>query len=128
MVALSKTEKSSVICKNRSVAGESIGEVLVATLISSLGLLMLAMMISTASRMVTNSQSVMDNYIEDEMAIVIADSEKCRTENGTLKFTNSGIERTLVRSGEDLSVTYYQTRKVGGKAVTTYKKRISGSP
>ena len=89
---------------------------------------MLAMMISTASRMVTNSQSVMDNYIEDEVAIVMADSGKSNTENGTLKFTISGTERELVRNGGALTVTYYQTRKVGGKAVTTYKKRISGSP
>lgn len=126
MVTVSKTENPSSIFKNRAIAGESIGEVLVATLISSLGLLMLALMISTASKMVTSSRSVMDNYIKDEVSIVTADSSS-NTKNGSLTFRNGDKVRKLVKGVNNLNVSYYQITKVGDKAVTAYKKQIPPS-
>ena len=126
MVTVSKTENPSSIFKNRAIAGESIGEVLVATLISSLGLLMLALMISTASKMVTSSRSVMDNYIKDEVSIVTADSSS-NTKNGSLTFRNGDKQRELVKGVNNLNVSYYQITKVGDKAVTAYKKQIPPS-
>ena len=104
MVTVSKTENPSSIFKNRAIAGESIGEVLVATLISSLGLLMLALMISTASKMVTSSRSVMDNYIKDEVSIVTADSSS-NTKNGSLTFRNGDKVRKLVKGVNNLNVS-----------------------
>ena len=47
-----------------SCAGESIGETLIALLISSLALLMLAGAISAATRIVTVSKTKMDDYYE----------------------------------------------------------------
>lgn len=48
--------------KLRSRAGESIGETLVALLISALALLMLAGAISSAGRIVTRNKESMDTY------------------------------------------------------------------
>ena len=50
--------------KLRSQAGETIAEVLVALLISSVALIMLASMISATSSMVTRSKTAMEAYYE----------------------------------------------------------------
>ena len=48
--------------KIRSCAGESIGETLIALLISALALIMLAGAISSAARIVTRNKSAMEEY------------------------------------------------------------------
>ena len=48
--------------KLRSRVGESIGETLIALLISALALMMLAGAISSAARIVTRSKTAMDEY------------------------------------------------------------------
>jgi len=54
--------KKAVMKKLRSNSGESIGETLVALLISALALVMLAGAISTAARLITKSETVMEKY------------------------------------------------------------------
>lgn len=54
--------KRRLLDKVRSQAGESIAEVLVALLISSIALVMLASMISSTTNMVNNSKTTMEKY------------------------------------------------------------------
>ena len=53
-----------IITKVKSRAGETIAEVLVALLISSVALVMLAGMIASTTSMVTQSKSKMEDYYE----------------------------------------------------------------
>ena len=50
--------------KTKSSKGDTITEVLVALLISAIALTMLATMIMTSSKMITNSSDVMSGYLE----------------------------------------------------------------
>ena len=51
--------------KLRSTAGESIGETLIALLISALALVMLAGAVSSASNIITRSNDAMNDYYRD---------------------------------------------------------------
>ena len=75
---------SSVIGKIKSQVGESIGEVLVALLISSIGLTLLAMMVSSSSRMVERSKSTVHEYVLQSNAL--EDQSETGTP-GTLSFS-----------------------------------------
>ncbi len=59
-----KHRENSIYEKLRSRAGESISETLVALLISSLALVMLAAMITSTSRVVKQSKLKMDDYYQ----------------------------------------------------------------
>ena len=61
-----------VLRKLYSRAGESIGETLIALLISSLALLMLAGAVSSASRIVTRNKTAMEDYYGKKQAEVRA--------------------------------------------------------
>ena len=52
--------------KLKSSAGESIAEVLIALLISSLALMMLAGMINAASNTITTSRKILEDYYGDD--------------------------------------------------------------
>jgi len=54
--------KKTIKSKIRSIAGETIGETLIALLISALALLMLAGAIGSASKIVTRNKTAMDEY------------------------------------------------------------------
>lgn len=58
--------KKSILLKIRSNAGESIGETLVALLISALALLMLAGAISSAAGIVTRNKASIEAYYVGE--------------------------------------------------------------
>lgn len=64
--------KGKVFKKLRSRAGESIGETLIALLISALALLMLAGAVSSASRIVTRNKTAMEYYYGTKQAEVKA--------------------------------------------------------
>lgn len=61
--------KRRILAKLRGCAGESIGETLIALLISSLALLMLAGAITTATRVVTLSNQKMTDYYQKDAAL-----------------------------------------------------------
>ncbi len=70
--------KSKIFEKLHSKAGESIGEVLVALLISALALVMLASMITSSSRMIQNSRVKMEEYYRANSIL-----EACPAASGT---------------------------------------------
>ena len=59
--------------KLASRRGETIGETLIALLISALAMLMLAGAISSASNMLTRNRSSMDTYYKDEQAGLVTE-------------------------------------------------------
>ena len=89
-----KKWKSAIAAKLKSNTGESIGEVLVALLIAALALTMLASVIYTSSRMITESKTKLGEYY-----VANQDLEK-RTGGDTKALTVSLIE------GDDASTVY----------------------
>lgn len=80
-------KRESELCKKlHSQSGETIGETLVALLISSLALVMLASMISATVNLVSKSQTKMDDYY-------IA--------NTALENVNTGESMTIVIKGAE---------------------------
>ena len=74
-----------MISKLRSTSGESIAETMVAVLISSLALLMLAGTINSASRLITKGQDKMVEYYDANNAL----AEQSGTEKTEVSVTGS---------------------------------------
>ena len=88
----------------RSRAGESIAEVLVSLLISSLALVMLAGMISAAARMVKRSEGYIETYVEGVNAV----AEKGASPSDGKVTLTAGSQRPFTDDGEaEISVMYY---------------------
>jgi len=106
--------------KLRGRRGESIAETLVALLISSLALLMLAGAITSANRVVSRSRVAMENYYATDQAMA--------TPGGSTEWLSSG-STTLTLSGTGLggeslsgtySVTYSENDTFGSIPVISY--------
>ena len=107
--------------KLNSCRGESIGEVLVALLISALALVMLAGMISASSRMITKSKTELKEYYDANAAL---NSESSSGIDGAVSLKTSGGTNTsvkLVPGAEQISVQYFVNSKDG--RVVSYKKK-----
>jgi hypothetical protein len=100
--------------KLKNQAGETISEVLIALLISALGMMMLAMMITSTGSGVTKSREAMEKYYS-------ADSEGTTT--GTVTVTVSNAADSAEYSYSVSSVS----RTLGGKTVVSYSGVSSGS-
>ena len=104
----------------RSFAGESLTETLVAMLIASLAIVMLAGMISSAVRMVASSKQLVAEYTAAENALVEHTGESAAA--GTVTLTENG---TLVAlsdsSGTSVAVTCYENSTASGITVYSYK-------
>lgn len=96
--------------------GESIGEVLVALLISSLGLVLLASMISSASKMVTSSKSKIEQYIVRENVIVKQDGEGTAA-TATIKIGANDVQLTD-ESSVPFNIQIYKNEVLNSPVVT----------
>ena len=96
---------NDMIKKLKSNRGDSIGEVLVALLVGSFALMIMATMITAAGRMVNVSKAYMDEYYEksSDMATKIA-SDGATTETGKMKITSDETQNTSVFLGDDKEV------------------------
>lgn len=115
--------KSKAIKKLSSQAGESIGETLIALLISALALMMLAGAISSAMRIVTNSKDRMDDYyqvnnaiVEREITAPVIDGTALTGFTGTF---NVSIDK-LLPDEMTLPVTYWKNEQLSGVPVIAY--------
>ena len=111
---------SSVIGKIKSQVGESIGEVLVALLISSIGLTLLAMMVSSSSRMVERSKSTVHDYVLQSN--VLEDQSGDGT-SGTLSFSCDSTAKITDGSDDSIKIEYYTNEVIGSQKVISYKKK-----
>ena len=112
------TEKLKI--KLNSKSGESITEVLVALLISSLGLLLLAGMITSTNRIVSRSKEATKQYVQQTNALV--EQSGTGSGSGSVTFSGGGLTKLTYNSGDSISVTYYTNDQSGSNAVTAYKK------
>ena len=100
--------------------GESITEVLVAVLISSLALVILAGMIRSSGSMVSRSQETMDRYIQQENNLATRTGASVA---GTVTVKNSaGAAVKLTDSAQtQLPVRYFTNAELGGDPVVSYE-------
>lgn len=93
--------------------GESIGETLVALLISSLSLLMLAGAISAAARVITVSNSKMRDYYKNDQALieleVITGADKVKSDEATVVIQNNSSST----QSQSIPVKYYENTEFG---------------
>ena len=115
----------------RSKKGESIAEVLVAVLLSAIGLTMLATMISATSKMVIRSRNLTKEYVEQNNQLVEKADTSTRTGSVQVRRVDStSPDGTPIKlygvptANEDYSipVKYYVNSRVGNVEVTSYKK------
>ena len=105
--------KQKVLKKLSDQAGETIAETLVALLIASLALMMLAGAVSSAMNVVTRSKNAMDEYYADNNGIVARED---RLKSGTLTISLSGLRS----SSENIPVEYWKNDKLSGTPVVAY--------
>ena len=99
----------------KGTRGETIAEVLIALLISSMGMLMLAGMIFASGRIITKSRESMESYIAAENDLSARDG----AESGTISFSISGDVSSLT-DNQNNNVTYFK-KEVGNKTIISYK-------
>ena len=106
------------LAKLRGCIGESIAETLIALLISSLALLMLAGAISAASRVITASKTKMDQYYAADNAL---------TEYGAKKGTVTVVLKEDKLEQTFYDVPYYVNDTFGGNPTIMYSVKIPTS-
>ena len=105
--------------------GESIGETLIALLVASLALVMLAGAISSGSNSITKSKDKLDKYYSATEDVVTRSSDSS-TEyrytivSGTMMITDPSNTIQFNPGGE--SVTFYENNEFSNKPVIAYKK------
>ncbi len=126
--------KNRAAQKLKSRSGETISELLIALLVSSLALTLLAGMITAASRIVRNSMKSMENYVEHENWIVSRPDDvppeiPDMKAEGTLTVSipkDDGTESVRKLTDEDpnnyINVTIYKTVAFGKVPVITYER------
>lgn len=97
--------------KLSSQAGESIGETLIALLISALALVMLAGAVSTAMRIVTNSKEKIDVYYKVNNALVAREATAPTINGTTVEGYSTDVLNVsipgLLPTGKTVPTTYY---------------------
>jgi hypothetical protein len=114
------TIKKRIAARLKDKKGETLMELLFAMLISSLGMIILAGMIVASTNIIKRGNEVLKSYVTEENKIVAQDTVK---ETGEATFKISGTERKLTDydNSYQVSVSYYENNKIGGKKVVTYK-------
>lgn len=100
--------------KLRSRAGESIGETLVALLISALALVMLAGAIGAAARMITRSKTAIDNYYAGDAALADPAAGEL-----SVRLTSGDLDCTY-------NAKYAENNHSGSTKVISYKMQAAG--
>lgn len=113
----------------RNNRGESLTEVLVAVLISSIALLMLASMVGTTQDLVRRSKEATQNYVSASNLLVEKGGDDDDQEEGDVQFSViliDGGNATDVKLTDDsdptMKVLYYVNDEIGIVPVTSYKK------
>lgn len=124
---------NKIIRKLSSQAGESIGETLVALLISALALVMLAGAISTGMRIVTTSKEKLDVYYKVNNAVVarataaptIDGTAAAGFSTGTLSVVISNL---LPREKPNPEAKYWMNEELSGVQVIAYTAISTAAP
>lgn len=116
--------KNRVLKKLYSQSGESIGETLIALLISALALVMLAGAVSAGMRIVTNSKAKMDEYYTVNNAIVArattAPTVKGTAAPGFSRNTLTVNVSNLLPTGTIPPATYWKNETLSAVPIIIY--------
>lgn len=114
--------------KIKNNSGESLAETLIAVLISSVALLMLAVMINTASNLIIKSQKLLDEYYVLNNKVERRDSAESTdpayvVEKGKEVSFNKELDDTAEELKWDTTLTadLYENQKIGSKWVIAYQ-------
>ena len=107
--------------KMKMDVGESIAEVLVALLISSLGLALLAMMVSSSSRMVQSSKTKVHEYLEASKNLET--QSKGEIDGETISFSGDTTSQITDGSDTKIAVLYFVNDTFNSEKVISYKKK-----
>ena len=113
--------KKRIFRKLRSKAGETIAEVLVALLVSSLGLVILAQMINASANMIKNSEVKMQEYYSENNKLAKQDQSEADG-TGTLKITLNGASEGEKVELTEKNIKYYENKTLAGIDVISYAK------
>ena len=105
--------------------GESIAEILIAILVSVLGITMLAMMIQTSSKQILSSSKKIKDYVADEIKIVERDS---RASDGgeyqaNLWTTDPSPKSVSLYKGSGQLYAYVYKIEFGNNSIITFEKK-----
>ena len=122
--------KRKILKKISGQSGETIAETLVALLIASLALMMLAGAVSSAMNVVTRSKKAMDDYYTVNNAVVARATAKPVKDGLTVRETTSGdytgkLNITisgLQPSPEPIEVDYWKNEQISGTQVIAYTR------
>ena len=116
----------------RGQNGDSIAEVLIALLISSLALVMLASMISSATRMITGSKSKLNEYYEAANAVSTftetteGGSSNKASSNVVISFPGVDSDSPLhADSGFSTAVDFYKNAVFRNREVISFRKQAT---
>ena len=101
--------------KIRQQSGETIAETLVALLISSIALMMLASMISATANLVTKSETKMGEYYTENAKL---ENSETSAKTRTISITSEGEDG--IRLNMTVEDVPYQTNSVFNKTVVAY--------
>lgn len=102
--------------------GETIAEVLIALLVSCLGVALMASMISVSMSIIVNSKKTMSDYISRENVLIEKDAAESGTGTVSVKKQDgAALKLTAEDDGNPLAVKYYVNTVLGNKKVYTYR-------
>ena len=102
--------------------GESIAETLVALLIAAVGLVMLAAMITSGTRLVQKSQKKMNTYYQQNNVVA---GENGNGSEMTIKIQeNTGTQQVT----QEFAVEYYENDTLSGTSVISYRLPKPSTP
>ena len=111
--------KKRICRKLRSKAGETIAEVLISLLISSIALIILAEMIGAATNMVTSSENTLKAYYEESNNLA---QQTTGSSSASVTLTMDGTEFS-----EPINL-FENEKKLGGVEVMSYKLQAQPQP
>ena len=105
------------LCRRRirSCAGESIAETLIALLVSTVGLMMLAGMINTGAHLITRSRTTLRTYYTENNRL----EEKEDSIAGQLRITLQFREGDI--PAEAIEAAYYENTAIRRRTVISYR-------
>lgn len=110
-----------IAAKLRGRGGETFAETLIALLISSLALVMLAAAISASSRIVTTSRTTLTAYYADENSLAMrAGSASATTITLSIRQTNVSGENAWNNGVSYVGASCYSNSGLGGNTVYAY--------
>ncbi len=139
-----KKIKTKITSKLKSNAGESLAEVLIALLIAALALTMLASVITTSSRIITQTKEKMKIYYEANNSLsaqagtpttkldltITVKSWKFKNSGDTEFSTTNHVHPNVLTAtytthliNDDAEVYYYENDTLGTTKVVSYKKK-----